>query len=217
MLQVPKGNSILFLHMLRQTETQIQLLTLSNMFFSPRSVLNTQRDWVLNCVTEQSPGIWTKNIGHFYPGGPGSAEEHKKLSMVNGHQWSPLYTPLGSLLQAQGVDFFIFFLLFFFFFSSRLFDRRLSSSKDCFTGQSPGMGHDGSHLYTGGPRMCRGEGQVQAGLLRRGLGVCCSGGGWGLQHCETPSYIHQRSSTRGWEAAGFGEWFCGLGQELAQG
>ena len=61
----------------------------------------------------------------------------------------------------------------FFFFSSRLFDRRLSSSKDCFTGQSPGIGHDGSHLYTGGP----GEGQVQAGLLRRGLGVCCSGGG----------------------------------------
>ena len=25
--------------------------------------------------------------------------------------------------------------------------------------------------------MCIGEGQVQAGLLRRGLGVCCSGGG----------------------------------------
>ena len=27
--------------------------------------------------------------------------------------------------------------------------------------------------------MCIGEGQVQAGLLRRGLGVCCSGGGVG--------------------------------------
>ena len=36
----------------------------------------------------------------------------------------------------------------FFFFL--LFDRRLSSSNDCFTGQSPGIGHDGSHLYTGG-------------------------------------------------------------------
>ena len=62
------------------------------------------------------------------------------------------------------------------FFFSRLFDRRLFSSKDCFTGQSPGIGQDGSDLYTGGPRMCIGEGQVQAGLLR-GLGVCCSGGG----------------------------------------
>ena len=41
-----------------------------------------------------------------------------------------------------------------FFFPPRLFDRRLSSSNDCFTGQSPGIGHDGSHLYTGGPRMC---------------------------------------------------------------
>ena len=28
--------------------------------------------------------------------------------------------------------------------------------------------------------MCIGEGQVQAGLLRRGLGVCCSGGGRGF-------------------------------------
>ena len=64
-----------------------------------------------------------------------------------------------------------------FFFSSRLFDRRMSSSNDCFTGPSPGIRHDGSHLYTGGPRMCIGEGQVQAGLLRRGLGVCCRGGG----------------------------------------
>ena len=68
-----------------------------------------------------------------------------------------------------------------YFFFPRLFDHRLSSSNDCFTGQSPGIGHDGSHLYTGGPRMCIGEGQVQAGLLRRGLGVCCSVGGWGLQ------------------------------------
>ena len=43
----------------------------------------------------------------------------------------------------------------FVFFSTRLFDRRMFSSKDCFTGQSPGIGHDASHLYTGGSRMCR--------------------------------------------------------------
>ena len=55
-----------------------------------------------------------------------------------------------------------------FFFSSRLFDSRMSSSNDCFTGESPGIGRDGSHLYTGGPRMCIGEGQVQAGLLGGG-------------------------------------------------
>ena len=65
-----------------------------------------------------------------------------------------------------------------FFFSTRLFDRRMFSSKDCFTGQSPGIGHDASHLYTGSSRMCRGEGQVQAGLLRRGLEAWCSGEGW---------------------------------------
>ena len=50
------------------------------------------------------------------------------------------------------------------------------NSKGCFTGQSPGIGHNASHLYTGGSRMCRGEGQVQAGLLRRGLEVWCIGG-----------------------------------------
>ena len=59
---------------------------------------------------------------------------------------------------------------------SRLFDRRTFSSKDGFTGQCPGIGHDASHLYAGGSRMCRGEGQVQAGLLKKGLEVCCSGG-----------------------------------------
>ena len=48
-----------------------------------------------------------------------------------------------------------------FFFSPRLFDRRTFSSKDCFTGRSPGIGHDASHLHTGSPRMCRGDGQVQ--------------------------------------------------------
>ena len=64
----------------------------------------------------------------------------------------------------------------FFFFFPRRFVRRTFSSKDCFTGQSPGIGHDASHLYTGGSRMCRGEGQVQAGLLTKGLEVCCSGG-----------------------------------------
>ena len=53
----------------------------------------------------------------------------------------------------------------------------MSSSKDCFAGQSPGIGHDASHLYTGGSRMCRGEGQVQAGLLKKGLEVRCGGGG----------------------------------------
>ena len=37
----------------------------------------------------------------------------------------------------------------FFFFFTRLLDRRMFSSKDCFTGQSPGIGHDASHLYTG--------------------------------------------------------------------
>ena len=55
-----------------------------------------------------------------------------------------------------------------FFFSSHLFDRGMSSDDDCFTGQSPGIRHEASHLYTGGSRMCIGEGQVQAGLLRRG-------------------------------------------------
>ena len=63
------------------------------------------------------------------------------------------------------------------FFFSRLFHRKMFSSKDCFTGHSPGMGHDASHLYTGGSWMCRGGGQVQAGLLRRGLEVWCGGGG----------------------------------------
>ena len=53
-------------------------------------------------------------------------------------------------------------------------------SKDCFTGQPPGIGHNACHLYTGGSRMCRGEGQVQAGLVRRGLEVWCGGGGWWL-------------------------------------
>ena len=48
-----------------------------------------------------------------------------------------------------------------------VFDRRMSSSKDCLTGPSPGTGHDASHLYTGGSRMCIKEDQVQAGLLRR--------------------------------------------------
>ena len=46
-------------------------------------------------------------------------------------------------------------------------------------GQPPGIGHDANHLYTGGSRMCRGEGQVQAGLLTKGLEVCCGGGGAG--------------------------------------
>ena len=70
----------------------------------------------------------------------------------------------------------LFRLKTYLFFFPRLFDRRTFSSKDCFTGQSPGIGHDASHLYTGGSRMCRGEGQVQAGLLTKGLEVCCSGG-----------------------------------------
>lgn len=43
-------------------------------------------------------------------------------------------------------------------------------SKDCFTGESPGIGHEASHLHTGGSRMCAGEGQVQVGLLRTGMG-----------------------------------------------
>ena len=42
---------------------------------------------------------------------------------------------------------------------------------------SPGIGIDATHSYSGGSRMCRGEGQVQAGLLRRGLEVSRSGGG----------------------------------------
>ena len=69
-----------------------------------------------------------------------------------------------------------------FFFSTHLFHRRRFSSKDCFTGQFPGIGHDASHLYAGGSRMCRRKGQVQAGLLRllrSGLEVWCSGGGAG--------------------------------------
>ena len=48
-------------------------------------------------------------------------------------------------------------------------------SKDCFTGESPGIGHEASHLHTGGSRMRAGEGQVQVGLLRTGMG----GGGAG--------------------------------------
>ena len=91
------------------------------------------------------------------------------------------FTPTDLIFYLRLYPVSILHWVFFVFFSSRLFDHRLSSSKDSFTGQSPGIGHDGSHLYTGGPRMCIGEGQVQAGLLRRGLGVCCSGGGWRLQ------------------------------------
>ena len=41
--------------------------------------------------------------------------------------------------------------------------------------------NDASHFYTSGSRMCIGEGQFQAGLLTKGLGVGCSGGGWWLQ------------------------------------
>ena len=67
------------------------------------------------------------------------------------------------------------------FFFSRLFDRRMFSSKDCLTGQYPRIGHDASHLYTSGSRMSIGEGQVQAGLRGRGLGVGCRGGGWCLE------------------------------------
>jgi len=63
-----------------------------------------------------------------------------------------------------------------FFFSTHLFDRRMFSSKDSFAGQSPGIGHDASHLYTGGKRMCKGESQVQARLLRRGLKSGAVGG-----------------------------------------
>ena len=28
------------------------------------------------------------------------------------------------------------------------FDRKKDSSTDCFTGQPPGIGHDGGHVYT---------------------------------------------------------------------
>ena len=87
-------------------------------------------------------------------------------------------TLLGFLLDASVKDGCVPVLggevLFIFF--TRLFDRRMFSSKDCFAGQSPGIGHDARHLYIGGPWMCRGEGQVQARLLRRGLEVWCSGG-----------------------------------------
>ena len=32
----------------------------------------------LDCFTGQSPGMWTKRVGHFYPGGPGIAREMAK-------------------------------------------------------------------------------------------------------------------------------------------
>ena len=32
----------------------------------------------LDCFTGQSPGRWTKRVGHFYPGGPGIAREMAK-------------------------------------------------------------------------------------------------------------------------------------------
>ncbi len=59
------------------------------------------------------------------------------------------------------------------FFSPDHFDRRLlcSLTRTFFTGQSPGIWHDAHHVYAGGPRMCMGEGQLQAVLLRRGQAV----------------------------------------------
>ena len=43
-------------------------------------------------------------------------------------------------------------------FFLRHFDRRMFSSKACFTGQSPGIGHDASHIYISGAPECVEEG-----------------------------------------------------------
>ena len=43
--------------------------------FFPRSFLNRRSPWVLDGFTGQSPGMWTNKVGHFYPGGAGSARE----------------------------------------------------------------------------------------------------------------------------------------------
>ena len=48
--------------------------------------------------------------------------------------------------------------------------------------------NDASHFYTGGSGMCMGEGQVQAGLLTRGLVV--------VSHCLRPKEGSLRTCTR---------------------
>ena len=60
-------------------------------------------------------------------------------------------------------------------------DRRMASSKDCLTGQSPGIGHDASHLYAGGSRMCIKEDQAVSlgGTLMTGENrITCSPDPW---------------------------------------
>ena len=48
------------------------------LFFFVRSFLDRRSLWRLDCFTGQSPGMWTKRVGHFYPGGPGIAREMAK-------------------------------------------------------------------------------------------------------------------------------------------
>ena len=63
----------------------------------------------------------------------------------------------------------------------RFFDRRMASSKDCLTGQSPGIGHDASHLYAGGSRMCIKQDQAVSlgGTLMTGENrITCSPDPW---------------------------------------
>ena len=68
----------------------------------------------------------------------------------------------------------------------------MPSNTDCFTGQSPGNGPNASHSKkTGGSRMCIGDGQVQAGLLNRGMGICCSGAVNSLMEGALPSVLWQ--------------------------
>ena len=47
-------------------------------FFFPPAPFWTAEVSGLDCFTGQSPGMWTKRVGHFYPGGPGIAREMAK-------------------------------------------------------------------------------------------------------------------------------------------
>ena len=70
---------------------------------------------------------WTKQVGHFYPGGSGIAKEGlDSPKMSHERMMIDLYKPLRN-------D-------FFFFFPSRLFAAIGLRSRSCFTGQLPGIG-----------------------------------------------------------------------------
>ena len=98
-----------------------------------------------------------------------------KIPHWNNHRWT--FPARGSLYK-KGCFWKGWCTRIIFSFFPDLFNRKLFSSTDGFTGQSPAMWHSVGHLYTGGPRMCMGDRHVQASLLRRGQLVGWRGRGF---------------------------------------